>query len=159
MRSTCSRARPSSVSARSTSMYLPCLTSFTPVKPSPARAPSIAFPCGSSTPPLSVILMRAFMVKCYALDQVAAQPAGPPHAPSRACPSMRLGAHQHRTRSLRARVFRQHAEPAGHLLIGLQHAPQIAAEAILVELVGGRSVPQAAAVRADLVGEHDAHLL
>src|SRR6185295_20391407 len=36
---------------------------------------------------------------------------------------------------------------------------QIAAEAILVELVGGGRVPEPATVRADLIGEDDAHLL
>src|SRR5262245_19477675 len=162
MRSTCSRARASSLPARSTSIYLPCRTSLTPLKPRPASAPSIAFPCGSSTPPLSVILMRAFMIKRCALNSqlVGLAPSRmPARCPGQPAPSMRLGAHQHRARSFRARILCQHAKPARHFLVGLEHAAQIAAQAILVEFVGGRRVPEPAAVRADLIGQDDAHLL
>src|SRR3546814_7796444 len=55
--------------------------------------------------------------------------------------------------------LRQHAEAAGDLLVGLLDAAHVAAEAVLVQLLVGRHVPQAAGVRADLVGQHDAHLL
>src|SRR4051812_35021457 len=73
--------------------------------------------------------------------------------------SMRFGAHEHWAAALGARVLGEHSQPARHLLIGLEHAAQVAAEPVLVELVGGGRVPQPAAVRADLVGQHDAHLL
>src|SRR6186997_1268727 len=73
--------------------------------------------------------------------------------------SVGLGTHEHRTAALGPRVLGQHAEPAGHLLVGLQHAAEVAAEAVLVELVAVGCIPQAAAVGADLVGQHDAHLL
>ena len=48
------------------------------------------------------------------------------------------------------------AEPAGDFLIGFGLAAEVAAEAVLVELLAGVHVPQAAAVGADLVGEDDA---
>jgi len=50
-------------------------------------------------------------------------------------------------------------EPARHLLIGLDQPAHVAAEAVLVELVLRLDVPQPAAIRRDLVGEHDAHLV
>ena len=53
------------------------------------------------------------------------------------------------------RCFGQNAEATGDFLVGLEHAAEIAAEPVLVELVARRDVPQAAAVRADLVGEVD----
>src|SRR5262245_2334030 len=70
MRSTCARARSSSVSASSTSMYLPCLTSLTPSKPRVLSACSMALPCGSRTPCFSVILMLAFTIpsRCQTLE-------------------------------------------------------------------------------------------
>ncbi len=86
--------------------------------------------------------------------------------PARSC-SVRLGAgigawvggNQHRTGALLRPVLGQHAKAAGDFLISLQQTAEIAAEAVLVQLVGGLQVPQAAAVRADLVREHDAHLI
>src|SRR5262245_1704267 len=50
-------------------------------------------------------------------------------------------------------------EPARDLLIGLDQAAHIAAEAVLVELVLRLDVPAPAAIGRNLVGEHDAHLL
>src|SRR4029079_5650138 len=44
-----------------------------------------------------------------------------------------------------------------NLLIGFEHATEIAAEAILVELVLGLDVPEAARIRRDLVGDDDPH--
>src|SRR3546814_14077789 len=55
--------------------------------------------------------------------------------------------------------LRQHAEAAGDLLVGLLDAAHVAAEAVLVQLLVGRHAPQAEGVRADLVGQHDAHPL
>src|SRR5262245_18518480 len=73
--------------------------------------------------------------------------------------SVRLGAHQHRARSLGARVLGQHAKPARYFLTCFEHATQIATEAILVKLVRCGGVPQPAAIRTDLIGQDDAHLL
>src|SRR5262245_30709169 len=140
--STCSRAVASLVSARSTSMYLPCRTSLTPVKPRLASACWMALPCGSRSPFFSVILMRTLIV-----------------VTGSRCHSVGFGTHEHGTAALGARVLGQHAKPARHLLVGLQHAAKVAAEAILVELVGGGGVPQPTAVGTDFVGQHDAHLL
>src|SRR5690606_40286432 len=52
---------------------------------------------------------------------------------------------------------RQHAEATGHLGIGVGQAAEIAAEDVLVELLAGLHVPEPAAVRADLVGDDEAH--
>src|SRR5208282_4813925 len=49
-----------SLSARSISMYLPWRTPPTPAKPREPSAWAIALPCGSRTPPLSVIWTLAF---------------------------------------------------------------------------------------------------
>ena len=53
----------------------------------------------------------------------------------------------------------QDAEAAGHFLVGLGDLAEVAAEAVLVQLLVGLDVPEPAIVRADLVGEHDAHVL
>jgi len=50
-------------------------------------------------------------------------------------------------------------KPPRHLLVGLDQATHVAAEAVLVELVLRLDVPQPAAIGRDLVGQHDAHLL
>src|SRR4030095_16232876 len=53
----------------------------------------------------------------------------------------------------------QDAEAARDFLVGLGHLAEVLAEAVLVELLVGLHVPQAAIVRADLVGQDDAHLI
>src|SRR5262245_19743496 len=65
--------------------------------------------------------------------------------------------HQHRARALRALALAHDAEALGDFGIGLDQAAEIAAEAVLVELVVGLDVPQPAAVGRDLVGNDDAH--
>ena len=50
----------------------------------------------------------------------------------------------------------EQAEAAGDFLVGLLLAAEVAAEAILVELLAARHVPQAAVVGADLVGKDHA---
>ena len=72
---------------------------------------------------------------------------------------MGLGAHQDGAGPLGTRVLGQHSKPTRHFLIGLQHPAHVAAEAILVELVGGGRIPEPSTIRADLVGQHNAHLL
>src|SRR5947208_13504864 len=54
-------AAPVSVAARSSSKYLPCLTSATPSYPSECSASAITLPCGSKTDGLSVTKTRARM--------------------------------------------------------------------------------------------------
>src|SRR5215475_2240866 len=131
--STRARALAWSVSPRSSSMYLPWRTSSTPVKPREANACWMARPCGSRTPGFRVMWTLAF----------------------------NRGPSLHRVRALHVAQagLRQDAEAAGHLLVGLGHLPEILAEAVLVELLVGLHVPQPAVVRADLVGQDDAHLL
>src|SRR4051794_651350 len=52
--------------------------------------------------------------------------------------------------------FGKQAEAAGDFLIGFGLAAEVAAEAVLVELLARAHVPEAAAVGADLVGQDDA---
>src|SRR6185437_600968 len=136
MRSTSTRASSGSFSSTSTSIYLPCRTSPTEPKPSECNAPAIALPCGSSTPGFSVMVIRAFM---------------PPAVLSL------FGSYQHRPRARPSRAVDMQPEPPRDLLIGLDQASHVAAEAVLVELVLRLDVPQPRAVRRNLVGEHDAH--
>src|SRR5260370_35944106 len=65
--------------------------------------------------------------------------------------------HKLRDADARRLAFLHDAEAARHLGIGLDHAAEVAAEAILVELVVGLDVPEAARIGADLVGDDDAH--
>src|SRR5215831_17415144 len=132
----------------------------------------MALPCGSRTPGLSVTLMRAFMSSPG--DNAPSRPRSRGTAlprplfgaayfrlATRPTPpvSMGLGAHEDRATALGAGVLGQHPQPTRHFLVGLQHAAHVAAEAILVELVGGGRIPEPATIRADLVGQHNAHLL
>src|SRR5438309_2166187 len=66
---------------------------------------------------------------------------------------------QARAASLNLFVFAKDAETAGHFGIGLDKPAEIAAEAVLVELVLALDVPQPAGIRGDLVGDDDAHHL
>src|SRR5258706_15849223 len=124
--------------ASSISIYLPWRTSRTPSNPNPLSAWAMALPCGSRTAGFSVICTRAFtgasQVEPGSIDD---------------------------SRNLRdlAFILRQHAEPARHLLIGFLDVAEIVAEAVHIELFVGFGVPQPAIVRADLVGQHDAHLV
>src|SRR5215207_5969723 len=72
---------------------------------------------------------------------------------------MSVSFHQLWLRTLRQLTVAEDAKPTGYVLIGFHEAAEVAAEAVLVELVVGFHVPQAAGVRADFVGEHDAHHL
>src|SRR5690554_409323 len=64
---------------------------------------------------------------------------------------------QARTGGQRIVIFHEDAEALGHFAIALDQAAEIFAETVLVELVAGLDVPETAIVRADLVGQHDAH--
>src|SRR5262249_49660654 len=63
--------------------------------------------------------------------------------------------HQDRAAALRTLALAHDAEPPGDLGIGLQQSAEIAAEAILVELLARLDVPQPAGIRGDLVRHHN----
>src|SRR3712207_1406984 len=67
--------------------------------------------------------------------------------------------HQLRALEVAHAGFGQDAEAACHLLVALLDVAEVAAEAVLVHLLAGLGVPQAAVVGGDLVGEDDPHLL
>src|SRR5688572_17987658 len=122
-------------------MYLPCRTSLTPVKPRLLSACSMAFPCGSRTPVLRVILMLAFTVQLPPHPSSSRPKRCEPQASNAArrdlgrfhslhevpdslgpaalgfrddgwrAHSIRLGADQHRSAPPRARAAGEHAEP------------------------------------------------
>src|SRR6476469_5570723 len=94
---------------------LPWRTLATPSTPSDFKAPSMALPCGSRMPDFSVTKTRAFIG--------------------------RLSLHQHRAGAGRAFVFHHDAEPLGDFGVSLKQAAEIAAEAILVELLVRLDVP------------------
>src|ERR1700729_2894095 len=64
---------------------------------------------------------------------------------------------QHRPGALRPLAFAHDAEPLGDFGVGFEQAAEVAAEAVLVELLVRLDVPQPAGVRRDLVGDDDAH--
>src|SRR5688500_18535074 len=59
----------------------------------------------------------------------------------------------------RVLVLGQDTEPAGDFRISLDQSAHVPAEPVLVELVLGLDVPEAAGIRGDLVGHDDAHHL
>src|SRR5712692_378094 len=131
--STRARAATGSDSASSSSISLPWRTSPTPPKPRPFSALPIAWPCGSSTPGFRLIWIRAFIAA--------------------------LLLHHPRRRDIARAAIEHYPKPARHLLIALLDPAEILAEAVLVQLLVGARVPQPAIIRADLVGDHDAHLV
>src|SRR5271155_302141 len=121
----------------------------------------MALPCGSSTPALRVMWIVAFIefrlqVKGYSkkLKPVTLLlPLQRTQFKNRPFLRRRLGC-----RSLALAGFtRQDAKAARHFPVGFFHLAQVAAEAILVHLLAGLGVPQAAAVGTDLVGQNDLH--
>src|SRR5882724_6734874 len=68
-----------------------------------------------------------------------------------------LALHQHRPSALRPLVLAHDAETPRHVGIGFEQAAEVAAEAVLVELVVRLDVPQPARIRGNLVGHHDPH--
>src|ERR1700693_2864429 len=103
----------------SMSNTLPWRTLATPSTPSDFSAPSMALPCGSRMPDFKVTVTRAFTKATSAL-------------------------HQHRTGARRPFVFHQNPQPLGDFGVGLQQAAEIAAKAILVELLVRLDIPQPA---------------
>src|SRR5215470_1976667 len=116
-----------SAPASSMSNTLPWRTLATPSTPSDFSAPSMALPCGSRMPVFRVTVTRAFT--------------------SRSSSAL----HQHGTRALRTLVLHQDAEALCDFRVGLEQATEVAAETVLVELLVRLDVPQATAVRRDLV--------
>src|SRR5882672_2231056 len=112
----------------SMSNTLPWRTLATPSTPSDFSAPSMALPCGSRMPDFRVTVTRAFTGPASAL-------------------------HQHRTRTRRPLVLHQNAQTFCHFGIGLQHAAEVTAETVLVELLVRLDVPQPARIGRDLVGD------
>src|ERR1700719_1030376 len=64
---------------------------------------------------------------------------------------------QHRSGALRPLAFVHDAEALGDFGIGFEQPAEVAAEAVLVELLVRLDVPQPAGVRRDFVGDDDAH--
>src|SRR5215813_5381581 len=127
--SACARSVPSN----STSNTLPWRTLAIPATPSALRAPSMALPCGSSTPDFSVTVTRAF---------IARRP-GSPFKPAqglehRAPPTIPRGSssalHQDRPGPLGPLVLANDSEALCDLGIGLKQPAEVASEAILVQL-------------------------
>src|SRR5262249_17668458 len=65
--------------------------------------------------------------------------------------------HEHRAGAARRLVLAHDPQALGDLRIGLEEAAEIAAEAVLVQLLVRLDVPQPARVGRDLVGHDDAH--
>src|SRR6516162_2998469 len=133
MASTLALALAPSVSASSSSIYLPWRTSSTPANPSPPSAWAMARPWGSRTPFLRVIWTFAFISSCLL--------------------------HRVRAGHVAGAAFGHDAQAPRDLLVGLRHLAEIAAEAVLVQLLIGLDVPKPAIVRADLIGQHNAHVV
>src|SRR5262245_5515073 len=117
-------------------MYLPWRTSPTSAKPRRLRECPMALPWGSSTPCLRVTWTLAFIS---------------PRSLQRRLLQGRGAAHVARP------LVDQDAESARHLLVGFLDLAEVAPEAVLVHLFVGPEIPQPARIRADLVGQHDAH--
>src|SRR5215470_682624 len=99
---------------------LPWRTLATPSTPRDFSAPSMALPWGSRIPVFSVTVTRAFT------------------AP------IPLALHQHRAGAGRTLVLHEDAEPLRHFGIGLEQPAEIAAQAVLVQLLVGFDTPQPA---------------
>src|SRR6056297_483858 len=142
---TVARAFSASLSARSSSITLPCRTPSTPSNPSWPSACRTASPCGSRTPFLSITCTRAFMVVFLYLQAAR-------------CAAATLAARSvdQRRAVHRCGALGHHAKPVGHFGIGVRKTTQIAAEHVLVQFLTGLDVPQATAIGADLVSDDEA---
>src|SRR5216684_6010860 len=152
-------ARPTSSPSSSMSNTLPWRTLATPAMPSALSAPSIAFPCGSSTPDFKVTVTRARKRHLRVATPTRGESPQGPRSPREVslCPASALD--QDRPGALRALVLAHDAEALGDFRVGLEQAAEVAAEAVLVELLVRLDVPQPAGIRRDLVGDDDAHHL
>src|SRR5271156_6509324 len=152
----------------SMSKTLPWRTLATELTPSDRNAPSMALPCGSRIPDFSVTVTRAFMRK--SIHQVARierkrNPGAMRNLVAQARMSRcslratfeRSALDQDRAGALRPLAFAHDAEAFGHFGIGFQQSAEIAAEAVLVELLVRLDIPQPAGIRRYLVGDDDPH--
>src|SRR4051794_29827407 len=112
-------------------MNLPWRTSPTDAKPSEWRALAMARPWGSRTPFFRVIWTRAFMTL-------------------RSWQSVNASLHRGGTLHVARTAFGKNAQAARNLLIGFLDIAEVAAKAVLVQLLAGLGVPEPAIVGADL---------
>src|SRR6202008_3504385 len=98
------------------------------------KAPSMAFPCGSRIPLLSVTVTRAFIARSQAKR-----------------PRQSSTLDEHRPASLRAFVFGHDAEPARHFRVGLEQPSKIAAKPIFVQFLVRLEIPQPARIGSNLI--------
>src|SRR6185312_9870141 len=165
------RSPPSS----SISNTLPWRTLATPATPRERSAPSIALPCGSRMPVFSVTVTRAFISRPYGMSRgskpgrnvlftakletrkAGTRPTFASFTCKNGCIWTASALHQHGAGAARRLALVHDAEALGDLGIGLHQPAQIAAEPVLVELVVGLDVPEAATVGRNLVRHHDAH--
>src|SRR5215469_13471386 len=143
----CSRASAADLAPISSTMYLPTLTSATPLKPRLLSACSTARPCGSRIPLRGVT--KTFTCK--------REPASPHPAGN----ARRSGALSQASRLICSAPQPRHSalHPAQHLVVSLLHATQVAAKTILVQLLARLLVPEAAGVGTDLVAQQDLALV
>src|SRR5262249_59447516 len=126
-------------------------------------APSIALPCGSRMPDLRVTVMRAFIACPARIDMARTrESASRQHNPDFVAlnpghTTLRSPLDQDRPHAARPLALAHNAEAFGDLGVGLNQPPEIAAEAVLVELFVRLDVPQPARIGGELVRHHDAH--
>src|SRR6185369_13550753 len=150
-------ALAASPASSSMSNTLPWRTLAIPATPSDLSAPSIALPCGSSTPFFRVTVTRAFIAVRSSIQSAAGADRPPRNMVRAQSQRAALALHQHRAGALRALAFGHDSEAFGDLGIGLEQPSEIAAEAVLVELVARLDVPEPARIGRDLVRHHDPH--
>src|SRR5215469_1906908 len=156
------------------SKTLPCRTLVTPPTPSERSAPSMALPCGSRIPGLSVTVTRAFIAHCISMNRprrntgVRSQSIwGKAQRPRWLCTGLPPGRptagdgssafDQDRSGALRPLALAHDAKPLGNFGIGFDQSAQIAPEAVLVELFVRFDIPQPARIRGNLVRHDNAH--
>src|ERR1043166_8612841 len=154
-------ARAGSAPSISMSNTLPWRTLAMPATPSDLSAPSIALPWGSSTPGLRVTVTRAFIAAAVPFLHLSPEGRGSPRGAAATFLAGRGGLplHEHGARALGALVLAHDAEALGDLGIGFEQSAEVAAEAVLVELLVRLDVPQPAGIGRDLVGHDDPHHL
>src|SRR6185437_12947424 len=124
---TSASAACASLAARSNSMVRPTRTPLTPPQPRPCSACSTALPCTSSTPGLRNTWTTAFIRRPAA--ELFRQPSGRPQR------SWLLALMQ--APLDHGRHLLHDPQAPGDLRVALDHVAEVAAEAVLVELLVG----------------------